>query len=78
MKTRCGQKCIILGQIIILCEQECDISYEEGVDVTLEHLLTNAGYAGYEGDEWQEPVDPDIRNDPILEVDLKVGMILQP
>lgn len=45
---------------------------EYGDEPTLEQLLAMA-----EGSEdWQPPVDPDVRDDPILEVDIKVQQCL--
>lgn len=55
------------------CCQDCDVLYEgEGIEGTLEQLLTSASYGG---EEWQVPVDSDLLGDPIMEVDVKVRMI---
>ena len=40
--------------------------YEE--ELTLEQLVAMAGGS----EDWQPPIDPDVKDDPILEVDMKV------
>ena len=55
-----------LVQLQDICQErgEC-----EGVEGTLERLLADAAFAEA---EWEVEEDPDILNDPIMELNLKV------